>query len=486
MSVYKYPAFPAGSKLHHTNGKEHATVLTECKVMVTMARGEPLREMMSLEDWLILADGATIYGTIPPSDPSLATEEQKQMVRNAADDRAQARAAEAEANADAIRNAREYQTTGSDMAAAHYTDGKDAAPDGSITVGPPFALKPHVIGTMLRWESNDADTQGDYVEAVVTAEGITQLKSYMHVDEHYNYTEGVNISTTKKFFPTYFHWVGTLLWQGTMTMTPPKIPAVASVPDSPPIERKPDEIGTIFRWNSNRGHNEGDYVVAVQTAKGVLQVKSQLSDAEGPTTNTKKTLFPTYNDWVKTLPSCSGVTTTPPDKRTRTERLAAQPLAEGLSDPMKLKAIMQRFKIPNCAFRERSVEEQLATAIGTVNYARNAFNNLPIDRLLADPVHLKLLTGYVRDAVSLARYKSTLTEAEANARKIRMIPNHRRCIRVTLAGSVHYMDYMEDDDKDLIILMGMDCKCIPFTSFREMGVSEITVFQRRIAHTIKL
>ena len=480
-SFHKYPAYPPTSKLNHTDGQERATVLTEGKVMVTMTRGEPCRDIMSLDDWLILADGAMMYGTMPPSSSPQTAEDQAQIDRNAfyADaDRAQARAADAEANADAIRNAREYQTTGSDMAAA-----EDTAPDGSITADPPFALKPSVFGTVLRWESTDSDTLGDHVEAVFTEQGIVQVKSYLH--EHTSESTNIVVSTNNKLFPTYFDWQQTLRWRGIVTMTHPK------VPDSAPIELKPEEVGTVFRWNSLE--TEGDYVVAVQTAKGVLQVKSHLHlpNAEEVTVNTKKTLFPTYMDWAKTLPSCSGVTMTPPDKRSQGERLAAKPLAEGLSDPMKLKDIMDRFKIHECAYREQSVEERLASAISLVNYSRNEFNKLSIDAVLKDPVHMKLLCRYVREASFLAGHKRTLSEEKAAEKAIRVIPNPRRNIKVFLSGVWYYITYFKDGDQDTMVLLGPSWpppqhQVLRFDSFTKMGVSEVHVLCRGVTHKVKV
>lgn len=59
------------SKLSHSNGR--ATVLTGDNVMVTQGLG--MGQMMKLQDWIILADGQTIYEDyVPLSKPDYATQ----------------------------------------------------------------------------------------------------------------------------------------------------------------------------------------------------------------------------------------------------------------------------------------------------------------------------------------------------------------------------------------------------------------------------
>ena len=51
-------SYSPATKLSHTNGNQCATVLTDSKVMVTCGLG--VGQIMSLQDWLILSDGANI------------------------------------------------------------------------------------------------------------------------------------------------------------------------------------------------------------------------------------------------------------------------------------------------------------------------------------------------------------------------------------------------------------------------------------------
>ena len=49
--------YEPGTRLSYDNGAECATVLTNGMAMITVAQGSAWREKMSLDDWLILADG---------------------------------------------------------------------------------------------------------------------------------------------------------------------------------------------------------------------------------------------------------------------------------------------------------------------------------------------------------------------------------------------------------------------------------------------
>ena len=65
-------SYPLATKLSHTNRTQCATVLTDSKVMVTCGLG--VGQMMSLQDWIILSDGAIIQtvSTTPVDTPSPA------------------------------------------------------------------------------------------------------------------------------------------------------------------------------------------------------------------------------------------------------------------------------------------------------------------------------------------------------------------------------------------------------------------------------
>ena len=62
-------AYPPGTKLSYNNGDECCTVLTHDAVHVSMIEGKPVRERMWLADWLILADAQECIVNNPSYKP---------------------------------------------------------------------------------------------------------------------------------------------------------------------------------------------------------------------------------------------------------------------------------------------------------------------------------------------------------------------------------------------------------------------------------
>jgi hypothetical protein len=107
------------------------------------------------------------------------------------------------------------------------------------------------------------------------------------------------------------------------------------------------EVGTKMTWTLG----PETYRIAVQTAKGILQVKSVTDgggeiDRFGPLAQyghypLLKTPFASYTDWLKSLPPGGKMTITTP--KTALQKRAVVPV--GLTDIQKLEALQRNFKV---------------------------------------------------------------------------------------------------------------------------------------------
>jgi len=79
-----------------------ATVLTEGKVMITVCDGELWRQIMKLEDWLILADGSNVVVLSEPPSPYIVARTIAGRAAAAAEEAAEALVAATAAPSDAL------------------------------------------------------------------------------------------------------------------------------------------------------------------------------------------------------------------------------------------------------------------------------------------------------------------------------------------------------------------------------------------------
>jgi len=160
-------SYSPATKLSYSNGQQRATVLTEGNVMVTMADGAAWRQMMRLEDWLILADGQKIQEEFIPLPKEGA-------VRSAVGGE--------------FIPLPKAEAAGRHAAAAQVYD----------------------VGTKLKWKKDD----NTFRVAIVTGKGVLQVKS-MTPD---------SLEYTRKMFPTAEAWIATLPGQeGNISVTRPDI-----------------------------------------------------------------------------------------------------------------------------------------------------------------------------------------------------------------------------------------------------------------------
>jgi hypothetical protein len=129
------------------------------------------------------------------------------------------------------------------------------------------------------------------------------------------------------------------------------IPLPKEEPKEEPKVAEPQEpfleVGTKMTWTLG----PETYRIAVQTAKGILQVKSVTDgggeiDRFGPLAQyghypLLKTPFASYTDWLKSLPPGGKTTITTP--KTALQKRAVVPV--GLTDIQKLEALQRNFKV---------------------------------------------------------------------------------------------------------------------------------------------
>lgn len=183
------------SKLSYNNGNERATVLNDGKVMVLMVKGQDWREIMSLADWIILADGQPITWSNPPfSSPSPSS-----------------------------------PTPSSPPAPA------PSAP--SPAASSPYLTENWPTGTVFKWKA----LQGDHSRvAVRTKTGVLQVKSVC---------SGL-IDRTKTLYPTCMDWTNQLPHGGVLETVKPdhrtSIQRLASIP-FPEDMTDPQKLGEILQ-----------------------------------------------------------------------------------------------------------------------------------------------------------------------------------------------------------------------------------------------
>lgn len=159
------------------------------------------------------------------------------------------------------------------------------------------------------------------------------------------------------------------------------------IPSSTPVPyftSQPSAIGTKFKWILN----EETYRVAIQTANGVLQVKS-VTDGGGEVHDDacycnrclystrlplKQTLFADEDAWRATLPHGGVITTTMPGPRSKGERMA-QAHNPYEDDRDKLQEYMRRFNIRSKVIQHKNMlcmrmhgTPRLRAVIGDIEY----------------------------------------------------------------------------------------------------------------------
>jgi len=141
--------YEPGTRLSYNNGSECATVLTNGMVMITLANDAPWREKMSLDDWLILADGEERVVSLSRAETARIEED---MRRNALEqeEREYARICDAEWCAIGYKAFKAAEKKGSTSDECWREDYK------AREFCPIHSTYPQrSLGTKLRWTSED-------------------------------------------------------------------------------------------------------------------------------------------------------------------------------------------------------------------------------------------------------------------------------------------------------------------------------------------
>jgi hypothetical protein len=154
------------------------------------------------------------------------------------------------------------------------------------------------------------------------------------------------------------------------------------------------EIGTKFKWILN----DETYRVAIQTADGVLQVKS-VTDGGGEvhddtcacnpcahfnmsprppwqqTRPLKKTPFPDYSSWLKSLPKGGKTTLTLPNTENSIQSRATVP--KGLTDYEKVETLQRNFNLRSFVFQTLSPNEKQKFLLENMKRLTYAYMDCP-------------------------------------------------------------------------------------------------------------
>ena len=223
----------------------------------------------------------------------------------------------------------------------------------------------------------------------------TELIYYIRGNVHPSFADtihpatSVTVVTDGNVFVTAGIGAGTIMKYADWLILAGGKPIPSSTP-VPYFTSQPSAIGTKFKWILN----EETYRVAIQTAKGVLQVKS-VTDGGGEVHDDacacdrclynerlplKTTLFHNEDEWRASLPHGGIITTTMPGPRSKGERMA-QADNDFIDSRDKLHEYMRRFNV-----RSKVVEHGIQYYMKTPSAAR-------IRAIIADKVYEVALKG---------------------------------------------------------------------------------------------
>ena len=234
-------------------------------------------------------------------------------------------------------------------------------------------------------------------------------------------------------------------------------PAPASKPASKPA---PIPMKTKFKWSSG----PGNYRIAIQTSKGMLQVKAEadgivthssaLPGAHHPGSANFVEMFDDYDAWAKSLPP-GEITGYEHDTRTVFEKRLAEPMP-GLSDATLVRSLIYRFKIKSSAWLEPSLTERLRNL--------REYERYWVEEMKKPDIDINYYQNRLKSVQSSMRRIQRQTQtAAAENRSIKFKTRGNTGLYVQVAGKLHeiayYLDKIVDffeNDFDTFTEMGAD------------------------------
>jgi len=164
-------------------------------------------------------------------------------------------------------------------------------------------------------------------------------------------------------------------------------------------------VGTKWRW----AIDDENYCVAIQTKRGVLQVKN-VSPYRTPQAALIRQNFATYEAWVVSLPTGGTITTTLPQDilspLERRKKESAKLLAQGGTYDAILK-LQQLWKVRTLVYWDMSINQRIAYMQDTIARMRGELQRITIEQDMASPSDRRSMTRRLEKLIANLRALKT-------------------------------------------------------------------------------
>ena len=252
----------------------------------------------------------------------------------------------------------------------------------------------------------------------------------------------------------------------------------ASKPASKPA---PIPMKTKFKWSSG----PGNYRIAIQTPKGMLQVKAEadgvvthssaMPGAYHPGSANYVEMFADYDAWAKSLPPTGEITGYEHDTRTIFEKRLAEPIP-GLSDATLVRSLIYRFKIKSSAWLDPSLTERLRNL--------QEYERYWVEEMQMPGVDINYYRNRLKSVTSnMRRIRRQINTAVADHRPMKFKSRGNTGLYVQVDVKLHEIAYYLDKIVDFFEN--------DFNSFAEMGADMVdgkpvlAVIHNGVIHKLK-
>jgi len=269
-------------------------------------------------------------------------------------------------------------------------------------------------------------------------------------------------------------------------------------PKPEPEPLNPLSIGCKLRWTLN----QETYRVAIQTAKGVLQVKS-VTDGAGechedgctcrpcaelrmvppPPWRTRRPLkaklFPDEATWKASLPEGGTIEITG-SKESQSKRVAEQ--VESMSDLEKVQHIQAKYKIGTSIVTGNSPHELMVYFYDLINRNRGYLSNLTLENDLTNPNARSYYSNKLKHAIRLYTQAKMRIESLGQLANVKPLQMFTPSLKKTLYTVIHGERYIVSTFNGKIALGkgGRHSDSVTlFDNFAHMGNPPFQVVYRR-------